>query len=153
MSKRELITGGIITFVLILSLIGFVLDVIEMYSQLGPPVVTNAKVAIAIGWAITVYLIGVQIFILWAIGKSHNTFVNNLIDRLTIRVTIPGSYIFAVFPVFIGTCLAIVTGLVNWGVWLTCLTFPTLIILVLIAMKENSNNNKKERTEGQPREV
>ena len=136
-SKKELITGAIISLVVLVLLIFYASDVVKIYFQVSSPLTLTDHSVRTIGWIVTGWII--LVLILTAVISMHPTKqYKNLIQKFTIRAVIPGYFVVATLPIFTGLSLAIVTGLVNWGLWLTCLSIPALITFSLLALKANS---------------
>ena len=146
MSRREVIVGGGISFVVLVLFIFFVIDAVELSSQYSPPPITSDNVQSIIGWVVTecTFLSLVLATSLVWHSVKHN---KQLFEKLTLRATIPGYFVLTFIPVAMGIALAVVAGLVNWGIWLSCLSVPALMIFVLIALKSNLTKKAPEKEE------
>jgi hypothetical protein len=138
MSKKELIFGAVITAFLAFWIIGIFIDAIGVTTI--EPIISNYSTITIIGWIITIWLIGILLISIWAIWRTNNPAIENLKKRLTIRATIPGYFIVVIIPIMIGMGFSFLTGNSNWGGWLMCLSFPTLLLLTLITIRTHSND-------------
>jgi protein-S-isoprenylcysteine O-methyltransferase Ste14 len=150
MSKKEVIIGAVITFILAFWLIGISLDAMEA-SEIKP-VISKPTTVSVIGWIITIWLAGFLLVTFWAIRKSKTPIIEKLKNRFTVRAVIPGYYIVVFIPIGIGMGFAVITGMVNWGGWLMCLSLPTLLILALIAIRIATENDKRVSKDDEGRE-
>jgi len=132
MSKKEVIIGAVITFILAFWMIGLSLDAIEA-SEIKP-VISNPATVKIIGWIFTIWLVVFLLATFWAIRQSSIPLIEKLKNRFTIRAVIPGYFVIVFIPIVTGMGFAVVSGMDNWGGWLMCLSMPTLLILALIAI-------------------
>jgi len=144
MSKKELIFGAVITAFLAFWIIGVFIDAIGVITI--EPILSNSATIKIIGWIITIWLIGILLISIWAIWRINNPDLENLIKRLTIRATIPGYFIIVFIPIIMGMGFSFLTGNINWGGWLMCLSFPTLLLLTLVTISTHSKEKDTNQT-------
>jgi hypothetical protein len=131
-SKIALVWGATLLCIIIFWFIASLLDMFKQDGFLDPMVATGSSSAVVIGWITTIWLIGSLVYAIWMVAKSR------LFTSLVIHASIPAYFVFAFFPIAVGIGLVALTGLSNWGAWLTCLSFPTLLVLLLLAIHKAS---------------
>jgi hypothetical protein len=104
--------------------------------SLTPPIQPDTTLAQVVGWGITLYIVAFLAFVMWLVQKPEDRFLAELNRRYTIRATIPGYFIFAVVPSIFGMILIGLTGQANWGLWLACLSVPSVILLAVLTLRK-----------------
>ena len=135
MSKKELLVGAALWFVLLVLLLCYVADIAKWVGQSAVAYAVPETARVALGWALTGstgLLLVVAIVLVWrAKGRGAQ-----MLSKLTLRAAIPGAWLLALLPVGAGISLMVITGMVNWGMWLACLSVPTMFMLFFLALKQ-----------------
>ena len=136
MSKKELIAGTLVTFVLVFWMIDTGMELFE--KSYVEPLLSNQRINNIIGWVITIWMIGFLLLAFWVIKRQKEPVIAKLNQRFTVRAIVPGIFIVAFLPIMTGLGFALLTGKTNWGGWLMCLSIPTLLILAWITMRHSN---------------
>ena len=135
MSKKELLVGAALWFALLVLLLCYVADVAKWVEQSAAAWAIPQSAKAALGWTLTgstVFFLALAIVLVWrAKGRGAQR-----LAKLTLRAAIPGAWLLALLPVGAGVSLMVITGMVNWGMWLACLSVPTMFVLFLLALKQ-----------------
>ena len=133
-NKKELIAGSLAFMLFLLWLISIFADVINISQNQSLPAISDPLIAKVVAWVITGYTI-FSLVVLIILTKKGREFAEGLDRRFSIRFAIPGHFYLVLPPVVIGMALALITGFTEWGIWLSCISFPALAIFLLIALK------------------
>ncbi len=134
--KREIIAGAVILIITSLWLVDSSINIAG--SQSLPLLVVSPILKNVIGWLATVCAIAAVVSGLWVITQTNKT-PGKLVERYTIRATIPGYFLFALSPVIMGLVI-IFMGQTNWGVGITCLSAPSILIFLVFVLKQNEQS-------------
>jgi hypothetical protein len=131
--KKQLMIGAILMVILICFLIEMLTTIVERKQILPPGLSGNAAFLIAI--FIIIYTMGLLAFGVW-VSLSRSTKLENWNKRYTLIATIPAYFGFALLPVFFGLILVALTDQTTRSFWLSCLSFPTVLIFLLIEIRK-----------------
>lgn len=135
MSRKGLIWGGVLSLLILVLLLFYFADVLpEMLELSSSPIAPDSRLAQVIAWGITIWSVVAVLLVFlfyWRLGDQFK----RLDEKLTIRAEIPGSYALVCIPLVSGIALGLITGLVNWGLCLSCSSLPLLLVLFLLALR------------------
>jgi hypothetical protein len=133
--KRELIVGTIILMLLALFLIdSFAL--VARYEPIFDAPLFSRQIDQFIGWFATLDTIFLIALIAWRAHKKEPS-IERLIQRFTIKATIPGYFIFALSPIGVGIVLIAITGQLSWGTGIAALSFPALLLFLYLELRKS----------------
>lgn len=135
MHRNEIFAGSAITLLLVLLLIDAVAGIARIVELSLPVVTLSPELVNALGWGITLYAFGVLVLVGWAVAKSKAP-LEHISRRLTITAVIPGYFLVVLVPIMLGIFLLLL-GHVQWGVCLTFLSVPTIVIFFLIELRKS----------------
>jgi hypothetical protein len=134
--KKQLIVGSILMVAPICMLIQWISNVVEHQWSIPPGF--SGNLAITIGIVASIYAVGSIVFgVLMVVTRSDKFDQWN--KRFTLTAKIPAIFGLAFIPVFAGLVLIVLTRQVSWGFWLSCLSFPAVLIFLLLEIREIRN--------------
>ena len=134
--KREIIAGAVFLIITSLWLVDAGMNVAG--SQSLPLLSLSAQTNSVIGWFATITAIGAIVGELWFIAQTPKT-SSKVFERYTIHATIPSYFFFALSPVIMGL-VVLFTGQTNWGIGITCLSVPSILIFLALALRKNEQS-------------
>jgi hypothetical protein len=143
MSKKELLVGTVITIMVIFCLFSLGIDAVSSpyIPEIDNPIIENEF----IWWFLSFNTVVVMVIVIWSIGKSYPKVDHN---RFSIKAIIPWYYIVSLIPIETGISISVITGNINW-MWLSCLSIPTLFVLLLITFKKMQDKKSGKESKGE----
>jgi hypothetical protein len=134
---KELIAGGVIVGLIAWGLIDMLFNAVETMESLpeysAPAIPANATTAIA--WIATFLTFSAVGFAIWGVSKGIPGW-DEWAQRHAIKATIPMQFMFAFVPIGMGAFVMTALRRTTWGGWLSCLSLPTILVLVVVLLRK-----------------
>jgi hypothetical protein len=135
-ARRDLIFGAVVLALFACGIIDSLTNVIRNQQYL-PPTQMSSTAANMIGWIATLWAVGSVITAAYLVSRTNNP-LREWSQRFIIRAAIPAYFAFALVPIALGAFL-ITVGLTTWGWWLSCLSVPSILLLLALDLRGRSN--------------
>ena len=134
---KELVIGGVIAGLIAWGFTDMLLNAVETMESLPeyPPSVVPASAATIIAWIATFLAFGAVVFAIWGVSKGIPGW-DDWAQRHAIRAVIPAQFLFAFVPIAVGAFVMTVLRRTSWGGWLSCLSLPTILVLVVVLLRK-----------------
>ena len=139
-TRNQLILGFIVVIYFEIFLFGFLFEfnVLSDFWRFRKPLIPiDSNTAILVGWGLTLFSV---YYIVRAVLAAAG--IGKVIERLTLRVTIPGYAIYTIIALGSGIWVLFCTGQVQWFSALAGLSFLGTVLAAVLGIHSASRQNK-----------
>lgn len=95
--------------------------------------------ATIIGIIMSFYAVASIVFGIWWALKQPSLF-EEWNKRFTLTANIPAYFLLALMPMFAGLVILVLIRESAWGFWLSCLSFPSVLIFLVLSLWKTRNS-------------
>ncbi len=137
-TKTSLIAGAIILLLFTCFLIDLAVLTAGNATAFEPPLVSDPALWNLLGLLAVLSTLSIIVLAAWLISRGNAT-IQHLSDMFTIKATIPGYFLVALFPIGTGISVMLLTRRMEMGCLVTLLSIPSILLFLVIALRKTKS--------------